>query len=369
MQPSKLGRESVSGGSFKVKETWGPKCLKDLEGLDERDSPATNTWCADFVMRSGQSQEYRGEWLNNPSRPSWRRRLMQMTLGIFPCGKWLHKTKQIASGKCNMCRQALEERATNSGNISEENVPDQTIGHISSAGCLGQRAVVTAAHHNCFDALMADVIKHVGKESSRVFTTLDTEMTLSTLWDHEGLEAVCSKEDLWQEACEVERSIPLKETIENEMDREEEYKRRFWARRPDGIVVDEKKEICYVLEFKRKMDRWMGYREEATDKATNQYASLMHGLQGASKWTVHLVIIVGGMCGSVHTETFNKNMELLGVIESKWNEVRRQHVFKLMEEQDRVLRSFFAQKKGEDTSARPTGRGGGAEHLGRDVHA
>ena len=167
----------------------------------------------------------------------------------------------------------------------------------------------------------------------------------------------------------MERSTPLKETIEDEADREEEYQRRFWARRPDGIVVDKKKEICYVLEFKRKMDRWTGYREEATDRATNQYASLMHGLQGASKWTVHLVIIVGGMCGSVHTETFNKNMELLGVIESKWNEVRRQHVFKLMEEQDRVLRSFFAQKRGEDTSGRPKGHGGGAEHLGRDVYA
>ena len=94
----------------------------------------------------------------------------------------------------------------------------------------------------------------------------------------------------------------------------------------------------------------------------------MHGLQGASKWTEHLVIIVGGMCESVHTETFNKNMELLGVIDSKRNEVRRQHVFKLMEEKDRVLRIFFAQKKGEDTSGRPTGRGGGAEHLGRYVH-
>jgi hypothetical protein len=57
MQPSKLGREIVSRGSIKVKEIWGPKCLKDVEGLDERDSPATNTWCADFVMRSGQSQE------------------------------------------------------------------------------------------------------------------------------------------------------------------------------------------------------------------------------------------------------------------------------------------------------------------------
>ena len=85
-----------------------------------------------------------------------------------------------------MCRQALEERATNGGGFSEENVPDQTIGHISSAGCWGQRAVVTTAHHSCFDAPMADVIKHVGKESARVFTTLDTEMALSTLWDHSG---------------------------------------------------------------------------------------------------------------------------------------------------------------------------------------
>jgi len=32
------------------------------------------------------------------------------------------------------------------------------------------------------------------------------------------------------------------------------------------------------------------------------------------------VIIVGGMCGSVHAETIKKNMELLGVIESKCNE-------------------------------------------------
>ena len=76
-----------------------------------------------------------------------------------------------------------------------------------------------------------------------------------------------------------------KETIENEVEREEEYQRRFWAPQPDGIVVDKKKEIWYVLEFKRKMDRWMGYRQEATDRATNQYASLMHGRQGASKWT------------------------------------------------------------------------------------
>ena len=66
----------------------------------------------------------------------------------------------------------------------------------------------------------------------------------------------------------------------------------------------------------------MGYGEEATDRARNQYASLMHGLKGASKWTVHLVIIVGGMCGWVHTKTFNESMKLLGVIESQRDEVR-----------------------------------------------
>ena len=62
-------------------------------------------------------------------------------------------------------------------------------------------------------------------------------------------------------------------------------------------------------------------------------------------------------------------MKLLGVIESKWDEVRRQRVFKLMVEQDRKLRSFFDQKKGRDKSGKPTGRGGEAEHLRRDVHA
>ena len=62
------------------------------------------------------------------------------------------------------------------------------------------------------------------------------------------MEAVCRKKDLWREAGEIQRlSTPLKETIENEVDRDLEYQRRFWARRPDGKVVDKKKEICYVL--------------------------------------------------------------------------------------------------------------------------
>ena len=75
---------------------------------------------------------------------------------------------------------------------------------------------------------MADVVKHVGTESTRLLTTLYTEITLSTLRDHAGLGAecckVCSKEHLWREAGEMERSTPLKETIENDVDRERSTK-------------------------------------------------------------------------------------------------------------------------------------------------
>ena len=36
----------------------------------------------------------------------------------------------------------------------------------------------------------------------------------------------------------------------------------------------------------------------------------------------------------------------LGVLESKWNPIRQKLVRRLLEEQDKVLRSYFAQKRG-----------------------
>jgi hypothetical protein len=43
---------------------------------------------------------------------------------------------------------------------------------------------------------------------------------------------------------------------------------------------------------------------------------------------------------------FNKNMKALGVLESKWDLIRQKLVRRLLEEQDKVLRSYFAQKGG-----------------------
>ncbi len=51
-------------------------------------------------------------------------------------------------------------------------------------------------------------------------------------------------------------------------------------------------------------------------------------------------MFVDGACGSIHVESFNRNMKALGVLESKWDPIRKKLVRRLLEEQDKVLRSF-----------------------------
>ena len=78
-------------------------------------------------------------------------------------------------------------------------------------------------------------------------------------------------------------------------------------------------------------------------------------------------MFVGGTCGSVHVESFNRKMKALGVLESKWDPIRKKLVRRLLEEQDKVLRSYFAQKGG----ARSQGGKGfmGREHVKWDMFA
>jgi hypothetical protein len=73
------------------------------------------------------------------------------------------------------------------------------------------------------------------------------------------------------------------------------------------------------------------------------------------------IVFVGGTCGSVHVESFNKNMKALGVLESKLNPIRQKLVRHLLEEQDKVLRSHFAQKGGAQGQ-----RGKGIHSKGRE---
>jgi hypothetical protein len=65
-------------------------------------------------------------------------------------------------------------------------------------------------------------------------------------------------------------------------------------------------------------------------------------------WTIKMIVFVGGTCGSVHAQTFNENLKELGVVESKRKTVRTVGlVYELLNAQDTVLCSYFAQISGE----------------------
>ena len=52
---------------------------------------------------------------------------------------------------------------------------------------------------------------------------------------------------------------------------------------------------------------------------------------------VQQAVFVGGTCGSIHVESFNRNMKSLGVRESTWDPIRKKLGRRLLEEQDKVV--------------------------------
>ena len=114
------------------------------------------------------------------------------------------------------------------------------------------------------------------------------------------------------------------------------------------------------------------YVEKAIAVAQEQYTSLLTGLQAVGQvkgWKVQQLVFVGGTCGFVHVESFNKNMKALGVLESKWDLIRQKLVRRLLEEQDKVLRAYFAQKGGVRSQRGEGGQGKGREHVKWDMYA
>jgi hypothetical protein len=128
----------------------------------------------------------------------------------------------------------------------------------------------------------------------------------------------------------------------------------FGRRRPDSVAIEWTSKTVYVLEFKRTSDQRQDYREQGERRARLQHDVLVKSLDTVAKeaegesagWTVKLIIFVGGTCGSVHVQTFNSNLKELGVVESKRNTIRRGFVHELLNAQDTVLCSYFAQRMG-----------------------
>ena len=201
-------------------------------------------------------------------------RLLQVVTGTFPCGQQMVKYgyKETAGG--TLCKKAHEE----SGSSWNRELPKETIGHIQSAGCLGQKEVVTAAHNACIRELLREVDVHGKADRHMKLLTVETESRLGTLWDQEQCTQLCSKDELWEAAKEEEMKIPWKEADEGSPVPEEQYQERFWRRRLDEIGLDTVNKELMAIEFKRTRDARSSYVEKATAVAQEQYTSLLTGL-------------------------------------------------------------------------------------------
>ena len=98
------------------------------------------------------------------------------------------------TAECTLCKKAHEE----SGSSWNRELPKETIGPIQSAGCLGQKEVVTAAHNACIWELLQEVDVHGKADRHMKLLTIETESSLGTLWDQEQCTQLCSKDEFDQ---------------------------------------------------------------------------------------------------------------------------------------------------------------------------
>ncbi len=106
---------------------------------------------------------------------------------------------------------------------------------------------------------------------------------------------------------------------------------------------------------------------EVTELSTNKQHTLFGACVSFQVCSVKFATAIP-MNGSVHVESFNKNMKALGVLESKWNPIRQKLVRRFLEEQDKVLRSYFAQKGGTRGQRGRVTHGQGREHVKWDMY-
>ncbi len=83
-------------------------------------------------------------------------RLLQVVTGTFPCAQQMQKYGYRRTAVCTLCQKANEE----CGSSWKGELPKETIGHIQTAGCLGQKEVVTSANNACIRELLQEVHVH-----------------------------------------------------------------------------------------------------------------------------------------------------------------------------------------------------------------
>jgi hypothetical protein len=108
---------------------------------------------------------------------------------------------------CKLCQKAREE----CGGSWNGELQKETISHIQSVGCLGQKLVVTAAHNACIRELLQEVNAHGKADRHMKLLTIQTESRLGTLWDQKECTQFCSKDELSETVKEEETKLPWRE--------------------------------------------------------------------------------------------------------------------------------------------------------------
>jgi len=172
---------------------------------------------------------------------------------------------------------------------------------------------------------------------------------MSTLWQKEEFEQICSRESLTERAADIEKTISVKEHERERYDFDPTmfYENRFWNQRPDGIVINKNHRTLYILEFKRSSDRNRDFLRVKEDEANEQHKSIIEALKAAApKWTFEQINFVAGRRGAVVEDNFCNKLEWLNLQAGEKDKILLAHVQRICEAHDTVMRSYYQQIHG-----------------------
>ena len=130
---------------------------------------------------------------------------------------------------------------------------------------------------------------------------------------------------LTDKAAEIEKTIAVKEHERKryEIDPTMFYEKRFWNRRPDGIVINKNHRTLYILDSDRNED----FLRAKEDEANEQYKSIIEALGAvAPEWTFEQFNFVAGRRGAVVEDDFYNKLERLSVQAGKKDKILAGHV-------------------------------------------
>jgi len=139
------------------------------------------------MLGQNKSRAFLGKYLNNPHIPRrYKRREMMAIAGTIQVAKWLAEIKQRSDVGCRLCKKAQEQHGVA--------LKMETYGHrgINSAFGDGMATTVTAAHHFIWKHPYASMQAAKTPASKLRFVTPDKESSMSTLWQEEEFERICS---------------------------------------------------------------------------------------------------------------------------------------------------------------------------------